>query len=71
MSYTTVELLVDTATIRPRAEHIVGVRIGASKRSLQTVVRAAGATWDHKAKLWRMPRRIAGVLRLVDPIAEK
>ena len=53
--YTTVELLVDTATIRPRAEHVVGVRIGASERSLQTVVRAAGATWDYKAKLWRMP----------------
>ena len=69
--YMTVELLVDTTTIRPRAEHIVGVRIGPNERSLQTVVRAAGATWDHKARLWRMPRRIAGVLRLVDRIAEK
>ena len=69
--YTTVELLVDTTTIRPRAEHIVGVRIGVNERSLQMVVRAAGATWDHKARLWRMPRRIAWVLRLVDRTAEK
>ena len=64
-------MLVDTATIRSCAEHIVGVRIGASERSLQTGVQAGGATCHHKAKLWCMPRRIAGVLHLIDRIVEK
>ena len=66
-----VELLVDTATIRLRMDHIVGVRIGHNEQSLQTVVRAAGVTWDYKANLWCMARRIAGILRLIDRISEK
>ena len=69
--YTTVELLVEKTEIRPRSEVVIGVRVGPNERSLQAVVRAAGATWDHKAKLWRMPRRLAGILRLTDRIAEK
>ena len=69
--YTTVELLVEKAEIRPRTEAVVGVRVGPNERSLQSVVRAAGAVWDHKAKLWRMPRRLVGILRLTDRIAEK
>ena len=32
-------------------------------------VRAAGAAWDHKAKLWRLPKRIVGLLRLTERIA--
>jgi hypothetical protein len=36
-----------------------------------TVVRAAGGSWDYKAKLWRIPRRIAGILKLADRIVEK
>ena len=69
--HTAVELLIDTATVRSRAEHIVGMRIGPSEQSLQTVVRATGATWDHKDRLWRMLRRVARVLHLVDRMIEE
>jgi hypothetical protein len=69
--YTTVELLVDKAPIRPRIEAQVGVRIGSAERSLQAVVRAAGATWDHRTKLWRMPKRLVGILRLTARISDK
>lgn len=37
--YTTVELLVDKAPIRPRVEAMVGVRIGGNELSLQRVVK--------------------------------
>ena len=69
--YTTVELLVDKVPIRPRNEALVGVRIGPYERSLQTIVRAAGASWDHKTKLWRMPKRLVGILRLTARITDK
>jgi hypothetical protein len=69
--YTTVELLVDKAPIRPRVEAMVYVRIGAREDSLQRVVRAAGAQWDHRARLWCMPKRLVGVLRLTPRIVPK
>jgi hypothetical protein len=47
--YTTVELLVEKTPIRPRTDNLVGVRIGPDEKPLQTVVRAAGGTWDYKA----------------------
>lgn len=69
--YTTVELLVETSEIRPKGDKIVGVRIAQNERSLQSLVKAAGASWDSNKKLWRMPRRIAGILRIGDRIVEK
>jgi hypothetical protein len=69
--YTTVELLVETSEIRPRIDKIVGVRIAQNERSLQSLVKAAGASWDSNKKLWRIPRRIAGILRIGDRIVEK
>lgn len=66
--YTTVELLVEKTAIRARVEHVVGVDIGGNERSLQAVVRAAGAKWDYGTRLWLMPRRLAGVLRLTGRI---
>jgi hypothetical protein len=69
--YTTVELLVDKAPIRPRIEAMVLVRIASDERSLQQVARAAGATWDYSTRLWRMPRRLAGILRLAPRIVRK
>ena len=68
---TTVELLVETVRARPRIDRVVGSRIGFEERSLQDMVRAAGGTWDYKAKLWRIPRRVAGILKLTDRIAEE
>ncbi len=69
--YTTVELLVDKAPIRTRVETMVSVRIAANEASLQQVVRAAGAKWDFSTRLWRMPRRLAGILRLTHRIVTK
>ena len=69
--YTTVELLVETARVRPRIDRIVGLRIAFGDQSLQAMVRAAGGTWDNKAKLWRIPRRVAGTLKPTDRIAEE
>jgi len=66
--YTTVELLVDKAAIRPRKESIVGVRIGPDEYALQKVVKAAGARWDPDRKVWHLvwhlPKRLLGILRL-------
>lgn len=69
--YTTVELLIDKARVQPRSDHVVGVRVEAHEKALQQLVRAAGGSWDYKARVWRLPRRVAGILRLTDRIAEK
>ena len=69
--YTTVELLIDKAPIQPRVEIQVALRIGPTEYPLQSVVRAAGATWDGKARVWRMSRRLAGILRLTNRIVQK
>ena len=69
--FTTVELLVERTPIKPRTDRVVGVKIDYGERALQAVARAAGATWDPKARLWRMPRRVAGLLKLHDRIVEK
>ena len=62
--YTTVELVVARAAIKVRSEKLVGVRIDWDEDALQRMVRVAGARWDGRAKLWRMPKRLAGILRL-------
>lgn len=66
--FTTVELLVDRAPIKVKALKYVGVRIAKDELALQQLARAAGAKWDPAARLWRMPRRLAGILRLVGRI---
>lgn len=69
--YTTVELLVETVQVRPRTDRIVGLQIQFGEKSLQAMVRAVGGTWDHRAKVWRLPRRVVGLLKLTDRITEK
>ena len=68
--FTTVELLVGRAPIKVRSQKYVDVQIDWNEQSLREVVKAAGARWDGNAKVWRMPRRLAGILRLTDRIAE-
>ncbi len=68
--YTTVELLVHKAPVIPRSQRLVGVRVAAHETSLQKMVRAAGGYWDGKARLWRLPRRLVGILRLTDRLVE-
>ena len=56
--FTTVELVVDGAPVRPRSEAIVDLRIGPTERHLQALLRTAGAPWDYQAKLWSVSRRL-------------
>ena len=68
--FTTVELLVGRAPIKVKSQKYVDVQVDWNELSLQQVVKAAGARWDGKAKVWRMPRRLVGILRLTDRIAK-
>lgn len=66
--HTTVELLVETTPIRPRNQALVQVRTEPHERALIAVIKAAGGKWDPKARLWHLPRRVAGILSLRDRI---
>ena len=71
--YTTVELVVDCVAVETRngkAERIVGVRVGFNETQLRQQVRDSGATWDARARLWRMPLRAARQLGLLDRVVE-
>lgn len=69
--FTTVELVVEQAPIGVKPDQMVGVQIGYREGHLQSLVRAAGATWDREAKLWRMPLKIARLLQLRERIVQK
>lgn len=68
--FTTVELLVGRAPIKVKSQQYVGVQIDWNELSLQQVVKNAGAKWDANAKVWRMPRRLVGILRLTDRVVK-
>lgn len=71
--YTTVELVVDCVAVETRngkAERIVGVRVGFNETQLRQQVRDSGATWDARARLWRMPLRAAKGLGLLDRVVQ-
>lgn len=68
--YTTVELLVDKTEVQPRQSKMVHVRVNPKEHGLRTVVRAAGAVWDSRVGLWRIPKRVATVLRLTGRIVQ-
>jgi hypothetical protein len=70
---TTVELIVECVPVHKlrtsgRAAAIVGVRIAYHEAELRARARAEGATWDHAATLWRMPKRKARQLNLLDRV---
>lgn len=67
---TTVELVVEQAPVRTRGAQVVGVQIAYAEKDLQAAARAAGASWDAAARLWRMPEKVARALRLVDRIKD-
>mgnify|MGYP001332619938 CR=1 FL=1 len=67
---TTVELVVEQAPVRARGAQVVGVQISYAEKDLQAAARAAGATWDAAARLWRMPEKVARALRLADRIRD-
>ena len=66
--HTTVELVVQSAPIRPRSITMVYVKIEPHEQALHSVVKAAGATWDGRRRLWRLPSRVASILNLRDRV---
>jgi hypothetical protein len=59
------------ASPRPRARRgaqVGGVQMAYAEKDLQAAARAAGATWDAGARLWRMQEKVARALRLADRI---
>lgn len=68
---TTVELLVEVTPIQARSERVVGLRVGARERDLQAMLRAAGGHWDPAARVWRLPGRVVGLLKLGDRVVDE
>lgn len=68
LRFTTVELVVAKAPIKIRSNALVSVRIDWNEGALRRMVQVAGAKWDGQTKRWRMPKRLAGILRLADRI---
>jgi hypothetical protein len=66
--FTTVELLVGRAPIKVKSQKYVPVQIDWSEQALRQMVKDAGAKWDGKDRVWLMPQRLAGVLRLSNRI---
>lgn len=62
--HTTVELLVGSEPIRPRTAKIVLVQTMPDERTMHSVIKAAGGTWDSKRQLWRLPSRVVTILNL-------
>lgn len=66
--HTTVELLVESRSMRPRPVRFVHLRVLPHERPLHAVVKAAGGKWDAARRLWRLPSRVATILNLRDRI---
>ena len=66
--HTTVELVVKSAPIKPRATKIVLVKVEPHERALHSVIKAAGGIWDGRNRLWRLPSRVASILNLRDRV---
>ena len=62
--HTTVELLVSSEPIRPRAQKMVLIQTQPHEGPLHTVIKAAGGQWDGRKQLWRIPSRVATILKL-------
>ena len=65
--YTTVELVVDEAPVKRRADldATVMVHLAFNDTELQQLAHAHGARWDDRQRLWAMPRRTAKKLELL------
>lgn len=66
--HVTVELLVDSRPVVPILQQTVAVKLERHERALQRLVHAAGARWDPKRLVWRLPKRLVALLRLKDRV---
>ena len=68
--YTTVELIVDATPIVHRGPRMVGVEIKLHEKALRIRACGAGAVWEPKTRLWRMPLAVAEALGIGDRIGK-
>jgi hypothetical protein len=68
--HTTVELLVSSAPIRAQERHWVHIRVKPQERAVHEMVKLAGGIWDPTSRLWKLPSRVASILRLRDRIID-
>lgn len=68
--FTTIELLVDAAPLRPRLFDAAsfGLHLERSEADLRRAVRCAGARWDPQDRLWWLPGAQIRRLNLVHRI---
>lgn len=66
---TTVELVVDTASVQSRQNPPVAVKIYASEAKLRSLAMAKGARYDSTIRMWRMRLNDARALGLTKRIA--
>lgn len=66
--HTTVELLVQSAPIRPRNRAMVLLRIAPHESDILAMVKAAGAVLDPVARRWKLPSRVVTILGLRDRV---
>jgi hypothetical protein len=71
--YTTVELLVDVGPTPASREEAtpVALRIGYAELDLRQRVKAAGAQWDKQERVWRLSRRQAKALGLLERLVQE
>lgn len=62
--HVTVELLVDSVPIQPRARPMVHLRIEPAEQTLRAIIRTAGGRWDPKTQSWTLPSRVVSILNL-------
>ena len=71
LRFTTIELVVDAAPVRPRATpappQTVTLPLGWGDNDLRARALAEGAQWDIRARVWRLPRELAERLGAVPP----
>jgi hypothetical protein len=63
--FTTVELLVESTPITPRARTLVALRLPPTDRPNRSVLLACGGTWEPKTRVWLVPYTVARSLRLL------
>ena len=66
--YTTVELLVEQTPVVRSGERLVALTLKPTDKSARSLLLACGGVWDADAKQWRVARKVAKSLGLLDRI---
>jgi hypothetical protein len=69
--YTTVELLVEQTPVVRSGERLVALTLKPTDKSTRSLLLACGGVWDADAKLWRVARKVAKSLDLLDRVVTK